>query len=116
LQTLKNAKLTCKAVGARLPEISHLNDLADFLGRQYLLTLEAGNPQVFDARFMRDPRYFWTSTVRKEGDRFVYNRAIARLSTITDSSDISKADVILKTAGYDDYFRPFLCMFDAPTQ
>lgn len=111
LQTLKNAKLACMAKGAHLPQVSHLNDLADFLAREYLRSVELGVPELFDARFMRESRYFWTSTVKKEGDRFVFNRAVARLSTIMRSSDMSKADVVMKSAGDDNNKRPFLCVY-----
>jgi len=114
-QTLKNAKLTCLAKGAQLPEVSHLNDLAESLGRKYLLSLEAGNPETIDARFMKYWSFFWTATVTKEDDRFVFNRAISRLSQLSKSNDMSKAETTYRPATDDNKKRPFLCVYMVPS-
>jgi hypothetical protein len=113
VQTLKNAKLTCAGKGARLPKLSEVNDLASWISLKYLRGLETGKPEVIDAKFMSEKRYFWTPTVEQESDRFVFNRALARVSTLVGSVDMSKADFMYRPALEDNKDRPFLCVYPA---
>lgn len=111
VQSVKNAKLTCQGKGARLPEQGEVDNLAAFIGRQYLIGRESGQRVLPPLRFMKEHRFFWTATLQKERDRYVYNRALTRLSTLTKSSDMSKAEVLSRPATEDNELRPFLCVF-----
>jgi hypothetical protein len=94
-----------------LPEQGEVDNLAAFIGRQYLIGQESGQTILPHLRLMKEHRYFWTATLQKERDRFVYNRALTRLSTLRSSSDMSKAEFVLRPASEDDEPRPFLCVF-----
>lgn len=116
LQTLKNAKLACLAQGGRLPELSEVDGLASWISREFLLKPETHDQVSFEARFMREPRGFWTATVKQESDRYVFNRAIARLSTLHNLVDMSKAESVYVPATQDNKKRPFLCVFGLPSE
>lgn len=113
-QTLKNAKLACLSQGGRLPELSEVNALASWISREFLLKPDTHQQGPgFSARFMHEPRAFWTATVKQESDRYVFNRAIARLSTLRQMVDMSKAESVYVPATQDSRLRPFLCVFGA---
>lgn len=116
-QTLKNAKLACLSQGGRLPELSEVNTLASWISREFLLKPDTQQQESgLTARFMTEPRAFWTATVKQESDRYVFNRAIARLSTLRNLTDMSKAESVYVPATLDSKLRPFLCVFEPAPQ
>lgn len=109
-QTVQNAKFLCDAKGAKLPTLGEVDILAEWLSKQFFVD---DTKATLKARFMSEQKHFWTETVKAdEGARFIYKRALARLSHLEGSGDMAKAEAIYVPADQDKEFRPFLCVFE----